>query len=126
VGEKFDNLEIITLGILDNPARQICSDIATVCLPDEMRKKITLSHRGIILHPLSATRDERQGRGSRLFVSPNGFAEFFGAPRGNQIKQPGQVAKPHIEENNNEDLLPKLWKLGDTAMTRTWKMMKRR
>ncbi len=126
VGEKFDNLEVITLGILDNPARQLCSDIATVCLSEEMREKIARYHKGKVLHPLSATRDQTHNTGIRLFVSPNGFGEFFGAPRGNEIKELGRVVEPDIEENSNEDLLPKLWKMGDTVVTSAWKMIKHR
>jgi hypothetical protein len=126
VGEKFDNLEVITLGILDNPARQLCSDVATVCLPEELREKIARRHKGTVLHPLSAVRDEVRGAGLRLFVSPNGFAEFLGAPRGHELDEPGQIAQPQIEDDSNEDLFPKLWKLGDTVVTTAWKMVTRR
>src|SRR5215212_5870145 len=72
VGEKFDNLEAVTLGILDNPARQICSDLATVCLPEEMRAKIARYHKRAVIHPMSAVRDVMRGSGLRLFMSPNG------------------------------------------------------
>jgi len=126
VGERFDNLEIFTLGLLDNPARQICSDLVTVCLPEEMLEKIARCHRGKVLHPLSAVQDEMNGTRLRLFVSPNGFAEFFGAPRGNEIKEPGQVAEPHIQESSKEEILPTLWKLGDTVVTSAWKKVMRR
>jgi hypothetical protein len=126
VGERFDNLEIFTLGLLDNPARQICSDLATVCLSEEMLEKIARCHRGKVLHPLSAVRDEMNGTKLRLFVSPNGFAEFFDAPRGNEIKEPGELAEPHIQESNTEEFLPTLWKLGDAAVTSAWKKVMRR
>lgn len=126
VGERFDNLEIFTLGLLDNPARQICSDLATVCLSEEMLEKIARCHRGRVLHPLSAVRDEMNGTRLRLFVSPNGFAEFFDAPRGNEIKEPGELAQPHIQESNTEELLPTLWKLGDTVITSAWRKVMRR
>ncbi len=123
-GEKFDDLEAITLGILDNPARQICSDLATVCLPDEMREEIARCHRKAIIHPLSAIRDEKLGPGVRLFMSPNGFAEFFGLPRGKEIKKPDQLAEPHLQDSNNANLLPKLWKQSDTLVTSAWKLLK--
>lgn len=126
IGEKFDNLEVITLGILDNPARQLCSDVATVCLSEDAREKIARYHKGRVLHPLSATRDQMHDAGLRLFVSPNGFAEFLGAPRGNEIKDLGQVVEPHVEEDSNEDLLPMLWKLGDTVLTSAWRMIRHR
>ena len=82
VGEKFDDLEAITLGILDNSARQICSDLATVGLPDTMRQEVARLHRKVVIHPLSAVREEKRGSGVRLFMSPNGFAEFLGIPPG--------------------------------------------
>ena len=126
VGEKFDNLEAVTLGILDNPARQICSDLATVCLPEEMRAKIARHHKQAVLHPLSAVQDKMPAVGLRLFMSPNGFAEFLGAPRGRELKGPDQLAHPHIQEESHEDLLPKIWKLGDTFVTSAWMLLRKR
>jgi hypothetical protein len=125
VGEHFDDLEVISLGIFDNPARQICSDVATVCLPDSMSEKIIRCHEGTVLHPLSVARHDVSGSRTRLFVSPNGFAEFFCAPRGTTIHAPNQLAEPRIEDDEQEELLPKLWKLGDAAVTSAWRTMKR-
>src|SRR6476660_3219485 len=88
VGEKFDDLEALTLGILDNPARQICSDLATVCLPETMRQEIVRLHRKAVIHPLAAVREAKPGTGLRLFMSPNGFAEFLGVPKGKEIERP--------------------------------------
>ncbi len=126
VGEKFDNLEAITLGILDNPARQICSDLATVCLPDEMRAKIARYHKRAVIHPLSAVRDVLPGSGFRLFMSPNGFAEFLGAPRGPQLKGPDELVHPQVREESHAEFFSRLWKLGDTFFTSAWLIMKRR
>jgi hypothetical protein len=125
VGEHFDDLEVITLGILDNPARQVCSDVATVCLPDEMRERIIRCHEGTVLHPLSIARHEVTGSKNRLFVSPNGFAEFFCAPRGRSVHAPDQLVEPHLQETSHEELFPKIWKLGDAALTSAWKVIKR-
>jgi hypothetical protein len=124
VGEKFDDLEAITLGMLDNPARQICSDLATVCLPEEMREEIARCHQKAVIHPLSAVRDEKPGPGSRLCMSPNGFAEFLGVPRGKDIKNPGQLAEPHPQNSNSVRLLPKLLNQGDTFVTSAWKFLR--
>ena len=126
VGEKFDNLEAVTLGILDNPARQICSDLATVCLPEEMRAKIARYHKRAVIHPRSAVRDVMRGSKLRLFMSPNGFAEFLGAPRGRELKGPDELAHPHVHEESHAEFFPKLWKLGDTFFTSVWLIMKRR
>ncbi len=122
VGDKFDDLEAITLGLLDNPARQICSDLATVCLPEEMRERIARYHRRAVIHPLSAVKDEIPGPGFRLFMSPNGFAEFLGAPHGNEIDRPDQLVEPHPQ--NTEELPSKIWKWGDTVVTGVWRILK--
>ena len=92
LGEKFDYEEALTIGLIHNPAKQICSDIATVCLPEAIRTDIASYHRAGFLHSLSALRlpDET----SRLFVTPNGFAEYFGAPKGDQLKGPDQLSEP--------------------------------
>jgi hypothetical protein len=92
----------------------MCSDVAIVCLPNEMREEIARCHRKAVIHPLSAVRDERPGPGFRLFMSPNGFAEFLGVPKGNEIKGPDQLAEPHLQDSNGIRLLPKLWKQSDT------------
>jgi hypothetical protein len=96
LGEKFDDETALTLGILDNPARQICSGLATNCLPEEMRNDIARAHRATVIHPLSVVRHDRAATDLRLFVSPNGFAEYFGTPRGKQLTGPDQTADPHL------------------------------
>ncbi len=125
VGERFNDLEVISLGVFDNPTRQICSDVATVCLPEEMRQNIIRCHDGRVLHPLSVARHGMLGLETRLFVSPNGYAEFFDIPRGRTIHAPDQLAQPHLPEDHHEELFPKLWKLWDAALTSTWKMIRR-
>jgi hypothetical protein len=95
LGEKFDDEAALTLGILDNPARQICSDLATNCLPEEMRGDLARAHRAAEIHPLSGVLHDRAATDLRLFISPNGFAEYFGAPRGKKLKGPDQAADPH-------------------------------
>lgn len=97
VGEKFDDIEAISLGILDNPARQICSDLATGCLSEDLHQEIARCHKRAVIHPLAAVRNERTGSRFRLFMSPNGFAEFLGAPRGSSLTGPDQRAVPHIQ-----------------------------
>ena len=126
VGEKFDDLEAVTLGLLDNPARQICSDLATVCLPEEMREEIARCHRQAVIHPLSVARDQRSDSRVRLFMSPNGFAEFLGAPRGSKLTGPDQLAEPHLRASSSASFLPKLWKRSDSLMTSAWRRFRHR
>jgi hypothetical protein len=125
VGERFNDLEVISLGLLDNPARQICSDVATVCLPEKTRQMIVRCHDGRVLHPLSVARHAMVGLETRLFVSPNGYAEFFDIPRGQTIHAPDQPVEPHPPEDPREELLPRIWKAWDAALTSTWRLIRR-
>jgi hypothetical protein len=125
VGERFNDLEVLTLGILDNPARQICSDVATVCLPEEMRQKIIRCHDGRVLHPLSVARHEMLGFRTRLFVSPNGYAEFFDLPRGRTIHMPDQLVEPRMPAATREEMIPGIWKLWDAAVTGLWRTIRK-
>ncbi|MGE5249213.1 MAG: hypothetical protein ACM3QS_03275 [Bacteroidota bacterium] len=127
VGNKFDDVEAISLGILDNPARQICSDLATLCLSKEMQEEIARCHRQAVIHPLSAVREGGSGHGLRLFMSPNGYAEFFGAPRGRTLQGPDQPADPRIREARREPgVFEKLWKRGDTLWTSARREVRRK
>jgi hypothetical protein len=95
LGEKFDDEEALTLGILHNPAQQICSDLAAVCLPDAVRADIAHYYRAGFLHPLSAVSLRRNpNKTFYLFVSPNSFAEYFGAPKGKNLDHPDQFSEP--------------------------------
>lgn len=91
LGEKFDDEEALTLGLLHNPAKQMCSDLATVCLPEAMRTDIARYQRTGFLYSLSAGGSNKI---FHLFVTPNGFAEYFGAPRGGQLEGPNQLSEP--------------------------------
>ena len=94
LGEKFDYEEALTIGLIHNPAKQICSDLATVCLPETIRTDIARYHRAGFLHSRSAL--HLPNKVSRLFVTPNGFAEYFGAPKGDKLKAPDQLSEPHL------------------------------
>ncbi len=101
LGEKYDDAEVLTLGLVDNPAKQVCSDLVMVCLPEATRADIARQHEGGLLHSLSAVGLYRSpGRSKNealhLFVSPNGFAEYFGAPRGEKLAGPDQVSEPAL------------------------------
>lgn len=95
LGEKFDYEEALTIGLIHNPAKQICSDLATVCLPEAMRTEIAHDHEEGLLHTLSALRlYGGPNKTFHLFITPNGFAEYFGAPRGAQLDGPDQLSEP--------------------------------
>ena len=97
LGEKFDNEEALTIGLIHDPAKQICSDLATVCLPQAMRTDIARFQQAGVLRALAALHlYKNPPKTGRLFVSPNGFAHYFGAPRGKQLTGPDQVSEPVI------------------------------
>lgn len=96
LGEPYDNAEALTWGEVDDPAKQVCSDLATVCLPYSIRAEIAdqriagrLSRGAVSVH-------HRAGHDLDVFVSPNGFCEFFGAPRGEDLVGPDQYFEPRI------------------------------
>ena len=122
LGEKYGNLEVLTLGILDNPAKQICSDLATNCLPEEMRKEFVQCHRAAVIHPLSAVVDKKSDSTLRLFISPNGFVEYFGGPRGKDLERPDQLVEPQPKDSRRAvGLFPKIWKRGVALLTHGWR-----
>ena len=97
LGEKFDYEEVLTIGLLHNPAQQICSDLATVCLPDAMRTSIARYHQaGFLRHHAALRLHGGSNKTVYLFVTPNGFAEYFGAPKGEQLEGPDQLTQPKL------------------------------
>ena len=91
LGEQYDATEALTWGALDNPAKQICSDLAADCLPNALRADVAHKRmsRKLQRHAVSVHR-----RVGRVFISPNGFCEYFGAPRGERITRPDQLFVP--------------------------------
>jgi hypothetical protein len=59
-------------------------------------------------------------------MSPNGFAEFLGIPKGNEIEKPDQLVEPHIQNISDAGLLEKLWKRSDTLVTSVGKILRHR
>lgn len=97
LGEKFDDAEALTDGLISDPAKQICSDLATVCLPESMRRGIA-RFQGTGLHYFLSNMWHRRvsNKKFRLFVTPNGYAKYFGAPRGENLTGPDQLSQPII------------------------------
>jgi hypothetical protein len=95
LGEKFDDEEVLTLGLMHNPERQVCSNLATVCLPEAVRKDIARYQETSFRYYLSRILPfDGPDKIFRLFVTPNGFAKYFGAPRGDQLDGTNQISEP--------------------------------
>ncbi len=95
MGEQYDFWDVLTLGEIHDPAREICSGLVADCLSEEevegiaWAKRLGLVHRhSVSVHsPLNALR-------GKAFVSPNGFAEYYGAPRGRKVTTPDTLVLP--------------------------------
>lgn len=78
IGQSYDITEAITMGLIDSDNAQICSGLAknglidagSTIIEEILRRKDQMTPGSVIDH----------GNG-RVFISPNGFAEYFGAPR---------------------------------------------
>lgn len=91
LGEPYDDKEALTWGAVDDPAKQVCSDLAADCLPRKLRADIARARRSGKLHRMTVS-VHRGGR--RVFVSPNGFCQYFGAPPGADVRGPDQLVLP--------------------------------
>lgn len=96
IGEPYDNLEAITWGMVDDPAKQVCSDLAAVCLPETVREDIAAASRSGLIHrrSVSVHGPLHAEHGVREFISPNGFAAYFGAPQGKDLHKADQRIIP--------------------------------
>jgi hypothetical protein len=94
LGEPYDDKEALTWGAVNDPAKEVCSDLAADCLPSELRADIAREHRAGRLSRLSVSDHRRFKKEPRVFVSPNGLAEYFGAPRGSRITAPDTLVTP--------------------------------
>jgi hypothetical protein len=87
LGEPYSNLEALTLGEIDDPAKQVCSSVASDCLPVSVTQDIAKAKRlgllrrmsvSIYSHPWAPQTD--------VFVSPNGFAQYYRIPKGGHVR----------------------------------------
>ncbi len=94
LGEAYDYEEALSRGVIDDPAKQICSDLATVCLPAELREDIARKAKEGALGRFSVSVHRHAGGRLEVFVSPNGFAEYLGAPPGSSVAAGAPCALP--------------------------------
>jgi hypothetical protein len=97
VGEPYDVLEVLTWGQVDDPAKQVCSDLAADCLPGKTRAAIVRQARAGKLGRRTVSIHGPAALPLHIFVSPNGFARFFGAPKGHKIHHPDELVEPRVK-----------------------------
>jgi len=94
IGESYDYAEVVTWGDIDDPAKQVCTDLAAGCLPEAVQRDFAKKRRSGELNKNSVSVYHARNKGTKVFISPNGFAEYFDLPHGDHIKKRGQRFRP--------------------------------
>jgi hypothetical protein len=101
LGERYDNLEALTLGEIDDPAKQMCSGLAAECLPESVRREIAKARRlGLLSRTSVSDHSHPNAPETKVFISPNGFAQYYGAPKGKNLGKPDFQVEPHQVETS--------------------------
>jgi hypothetical protein len=106
VGEKYDKWEVLTWGQVDDPAKQVCSGLATACLSPRTLASFERKERAGRLGGRTMSSHRRFGRSSHIFISPNGFAQYLGAPHGTKIHHPDQLVEPQLGRRRSHAIDP--------------------
>jgi hypothetical protein len=105
MGEQYDTWDVITLGEIVDPAKEVCSGLAADCLPEKERQRIAWAKRLGLLRRASVSVHSKPGAlKTKEFVSPNGFAEYYGAPEGRKITGPDITVQPQPVEISMESV----------------------
>ncbi len=99
LGEAYDTLEALTLGEIDDPAKQMCSSLASDCLPETVRREIAKARQLRLVRRASVSvYPSPKPNTTRVFISPNGFADYYGAPKGGKLCETNFRVEPHPME----------------------------
>gem|GEM_PF-1811708 len=86
MGEQYDILDAITFGEIEDPVKQVCSRLVADYLPENERLQIERARKMGLVCKASVSIYSRPGKSkTRGFISPNGFAEYYGAPKGRNL-----------------------------------------
>lgn len=95
LGEPYDNVEALTLGKIDDPAKQVCSGLASECLPETVQREIAKARRLVLLRRASVSvHTPSSAPETKVFISPNGFAQYYGAPKGHKLCETDFLVEP--------------------------------
>jgi len=118
LGEPYGVLEALTLGEITDPAKQVCSTLASDCLPEAVRHEIAKTRRLGLLHRNSVSvHSPSRAPETKVFVSPNGLAQYYGAPRGEKVHKANFLVEPNAVKSSMKAAVRKhgrkaLWLLG--------------
>lgn len=95
LGEPYSNLEALTLGEIDDPAKQVCSSLAAECLPETVRREIAKARRlGLLRWTSVSIHSPSNAPKTKVFISPNGFAQYYGVPKGEKVRGTNLLVEP--------------------------------
>lgn len=96
LGDGYDYASVVTWGDIDDPAKQVCTDLAAACLPERVQQDFANRRLSGELNKKAVSVYHAHNKRAKVFISPNGFAEYFGLPHGEDIKKPGQLFTPKV------------------------------
>jgi hypothetical protein len=93
--EPYDIWDALTLGEIVDPAKEVCSGLVADCLPERERQRMAWARRLGWVRGASASVHSKPGAlRTRVFMSPNGLAEYYGAPQGRKAAGPDMAVQP--------------------------------
>lgn len=113
LGELYDNLEALTLGEIDDPAKQVCSSLASECLPETVQREIAKARRlGLLRRASVSVHSPSNAPKTKVFISPNGFAQYYGIPKGEKLHETDLLIEPRPVETSIKGVVRKHgWKV---------------
>jgi len=114
LGEPYDIVEALTLGEIDDPAKQMCSGLASECLPESLKDEIARARRwGLLRRSSVSVYSPANTPAMKIFISPNGFAEYYGAPKGKKLGEPDFLVEPRPVDVSVKSVVRRhAWKAG--------------
>ncbi len=108
LGEPYDNLEALTLGEIDDPAKQMCSSLASECLPETVQREIAKARRlGLLRRNSVSVYSPSKAPKTKVFISPNGFAQYYGALKGEKLSGTNFLVKPRLLDTSVKGVVRK-------------------
>ena len=108
LGEPYSDLKALTLGEIDDPAKQVCSSLAAESLPETARREIAKARRLGLLNPASVSiHSPANASETKVFISPNGFAQYYGVPRGEKVRHTNFLVEPHPLDTSVKSVIRK-------------------
>ena len=113
MGEQYDYIDALTLGEIHDPAKEMCSSLASDCLPEAVQREIAKARRlGLLRLTSVSVHSPSKAPKVKVFISPNGFAQYYGAPKGKKLHSPDFWVEPRpVDTTVKGVMLKHAWKV---------------